>query len=324
MKNKLKIVSVILFAFVLIPQIVFASWWNPFSWNWSSLLKKSPSVVQPVTIVQPTPVAITPNPFLKILTTNDSTSLDKLIKDSKPKSATPKSNKNPVPNEIQQSHENNVNTPTVVTESPDITNSRQNLESLFHDQIIAFKQEIAMQSLFSGSIGPKISELNDDIAHNDGVEMGDPDYATLGQYLDKLYNSQIDLENKYGNAETTSINWLQDSESKQEAILAQLPSLTTKDELDNQMKNYQFYKDNLQQEKTLMGSWSKNVDKYQAEVQGIMDGIGGKLNAETAIPVVQPPSSPPVFIPSSSVPPFSINCVTSPRDMMGEIITSCH
>ena len=33
MKNKLNIVSVILVAIILIPQITFASWWNPFSWS---------------------------------------------------------------------------------------------------------------------------------------------------------------------------------------------------------------------------------------------------------------------------------------------------
>lgn len=33
MKNKLNIISVILVAIVLVPQIAFASWWNPFSWS---------------------------------------------------------------------------------------------------------------------------------------------------------------------------------------------------------------------------------------------------------------------------------------------------
>ena len=33
MKNKLNIVTVILVAFILIPQVAFASWWNPFSWK---------------------------------------------------------------------------------------------------------------------------------------------------------------------------------------------------------------------------------------------------------------------------------------------------
>ena len=51
MKNKLNIITVILVIFVLIPQIAFASWWNPFSWkifNRSSEVKIEKPITPPV------------------------------------------------------------------------------------------------------------------------------------------------------------------------------------------------------------------------------------------------------------------------------------
>lgn len=45
MKNKLKIVSVLLVALILIPQIASASWWNPFTWK---IFKRTPPIVQEV------------------------------------------------------------------------------------------------------------------------------------------------------------------------------------------------------------------------------------------------------------------------------------
>ena len=51
MKNKLNIVLVILVAFVLMPQTVSASWWNPFSWkvfNRSSEVKIEKPITPPV------------------------------------------------------------------------------------------------------------------------------------------------------------------------------------------------------------------------------------------------------------------------------------
>jgi len=54
MKNKLSIVSVILVAFVLIPQIAFASWWNPFTW----FKKNTKPIEQPTVQVLQTNVPV--------------------------------------------------------------------------------------------------------------------------------------------------------------------------------------------------------------------------------------------------------------------------
>jgi hypothetical protein len=54
MKNKLNVIFVILVAFVLVPQIALASWWNPFSW-----FKKNPQPVeQPIAQIQPTNIPV--------------------------------------------------------------------------------------------------------------------------------------------------------------------------------------------------------------------------------------------------------------------------
>lgn len=49
MKNKLKVVSALLVAIILIPQIASASWWNPFTWK---IFKRTPPVTQVVVINQ--------------------------------------------------------------------------------------------------------------------------------------------------------------------------------------------------------------------------------------------------------------------------------
>lgn len=52
MKNKIKIVSVLLVLTIIIPQIALASWWNPFSWN---MFKK----ITPIVEVQKTEIVNT-------------------------------------------------------------------------------------------------------------------------------------------------------------------------------------------------------------------------------------------------------------------------
>lgn len=354
MKKYLLVLFLIVF---VVPSVTFASWWNPFTW----FQKK---VVQP-TITQ---VVTPPNPFLKILTTSDSTNLDNIIKDSKPKIITPKSNKTPtaativVPTAKQiacsvqlkglMEKWSNIESisyskqfddcmvgvmkdgkllyykieslDVTTSELPAITSSRENLTSLFKDQIIAFKQEVAFKNMTLDAIKFKISDLKDDMANNDGLAIGNPDYLTLSQYIDKLYNNQIDYENKYKDVVTYSINWLQTTISEQETILAQLPSLTTKEQLDSQMTSYQLYKDNLQKEKDSMDSWSQSVSQYLAKYKGIMDGIGSSLKTAASLPVIQNPQPPTIiFMPSSPPPQLNINCVTGPQDLRGEITTTC-
>ena len=46
MKNKINIISVLIITIVLVPQITFASWWNPLSWNIFSFLHKKEVVPQ--------------------------------------------------------------------------------------------------------------------------------------------------------------------------------------------------------------------------------------------------------------------------------------
>lgn len=50
MKNKLNIILGILVAFILIPQIALASWWNPFSWGWKKLF--TPPAKQQIEIIE--------------------------------------------------------------------------------------------------------------------------------------------------------------------------------------------------------------------------------------------------------------------------------
>lgn len=49
MKNKIHIVSVFLLAIILIPQVTFASWWNPFSWSKNS--KENINVIEPTSVL---------------------------------------------------------------------------------------------------------------------------------------------------------------------------------------------------------------------------------------------------------------------------------
>ena len=55
MKNKINIISVLVIAIVLVPQITFASWWNPLSWNIFSFLHKKEAVTQVQKIEEKTP-----------------------------------------------------------------------------------------------------------------------------------------------------------------------------------------------------------------------------------------------------------------------------
>jgi hypothetical protein len=40
MKNYIKFLVIFLAVAIIVPQIAFASWWNPFSWDWNSIILK--------------------------------------------------------------------------------------------------------------------------------------------------------------------------------------------------------------------------------------------------------------------------------------------
>lgn len=297
---------IVLILLLAVPSLVFASWWNPFSW-----FKKK----EIVTIVEP-PVN-SPNPFTDILKKPESapvkeyTNLSDLIRDSRPKSSVTQKTKSP---------STTISIQKVITEPADIIALREEVKKSFQDEIDIFDKEHGIQSIFKNSIEYQISDLNDSITNNEGIEMDNPDYAPLGKYLDRLTKSEIEFQEKNIASKESFIDWLEKGKIQMQSDLLALDNLKIKEELDAQLENLQLAKNNLDKSKALSDKWDKAFHDIKIKDDGIVTGISGKLKAETSMPAVSTPSYPPTFTPTSF--PFQLHC-TSTRNL-GDIETSCY
>jgi hypothetical protein len=301
-------------AIILIPQVALAAWWNPMTWfhSWSWFSKKKNVAVQQentggLTLQQlkdmgAKPVETTPTSSEK---TEGETLLQKAQRLGIKPEGTPKV------------------TPTKVTESSEITASRNQIKSQYQKQIAEFEQARKVQEIIASGIKYKISDLKDKIAGGEGFKIGNPDSAWMVDYLAGIFNKQIAFANDYLKANKYTVEWMQTAQTEQEAFMAMLPNLKTKEQLDTQIKNIQFYKDNLTKAEENLSSWSESSSRLQSKVDGIIAGVASyNASSVSSLPTIAP-SYPPTFVPSSTS-PYKLKCLTTPSAVVGGIETNCY
>lgn len=77
-----KILLIVLFVALIIPQIAFAAWYNPFTWNWSALFNSPKETVQPIdqeSRVTPPPTIATEETSTQVTQIINNASTTKLI-----------------------------------------------------------------------------------------------------------------------------------------------------------------------------------------------------------------------------------------------------
>ncbi|MEI8130651.1 MAG: hypothetical protein WCG55_04080 [bacterium] len=294
-KKKISVGLIVLSLAVLtIPQVTFASWWNPFSW---SIFHKKSVATQTVPTIPSSSQTTATKPL-----SDDYSVLAKRYGGNQTQA------QKVVPVTV-----------SAVTEPEDITAYRKQTDSAYADEINKFNIALVVESVPKNFIDSKISELNDDITQGQGFKLGNPNSAEAVDYMATVYNNQLEFEKKYFDAEASIIKWIQDSKNNMEASKSKLSTLNTKEQIDNEVQKIKFYDDNLAQAQNSSKKWSDTSHSTQVKIDGIIAGLssyyssGVASNNAPSINVTYPQT----FLPTS------FNC-TSSKDVLGGVQTQCY
>ncbi len=294
MKNKKYLFSLVVTLLVFIPQFVFASWWNPFTWFPNMFFRKTTQVQSN----QESTKIINQKEIISEVPVKESA----VIKPSKNKTNLP----------IQ-------NAGLEKKESDDVANYRNEVINLFTKQIISYNTQQSLEGLFIDSTERQILDLEDNINLSEGFKKGDPNSIYLMDYITKIDQQQIDFYKDEIKARKFIQAELSRLKTEQAYFTNDLHKINSIEQLEIQKQKIQSYKDQLSKLTALSQEWSVASRKMKTTKDGIMAGLSSHYSSSSKLPTVTPVATPPSSIPSL----YSLDCTTS-KTVVGDLRTQCY